>query len=96
MFSIDDHIVLVMEHVSLGSLRTAIKTKGRLDPEQAIGYLKQVFDFVATLHKADIVYRDLKIDQILIKSYRPLLMKFCDMKSAKSVHDVSTIIGTPQ
>jgi serine/threonine-protein kinase len=56
----DEGLQMVMEHYPGGTMSDAIKKAGRIDPLDAIGYVKQIASGLAFAHSRQIIHRDIK------------------------------------
>lgn len=65
-FQTRDAVVLVLEYVSGGDMYDLLKMHGCLTEDQARFYLAEITVAVAELHRHDFVFRDLKLENILI------------------------------
>lgn len=65
-FQTADAVVLVLEYVSGGDMYDLLKKHGCLSEEQARFYLAEITVAIAELHRHDFVFRDLKLENILI------------------------------
>jgi eukaryotic-like serine/threonine-protein kinase len=61
-----EHVYLVMELVSGGTLRDLLRERGVLPPELAIAVLEPVLAALAAAHRAGLVHRDVKPENVLI------------------------------
>lgn len=61
-----DHIYLVMELVDGGTLRDLLTERGRLPVPLALSVLEPVLSALAAAHKARLVHRDVKPENVLI------------------------------
>lgn len=59
-------VVLVLEYVSGGDMYDLLRKHGCLNEDQARFYLAEITIAVAELHRHDFVFRDLKLENILI------------------------------
>ncbi len=62
----DDATYLVMEYLEGANLAALIRSKGRLDPEEAATILVQVAADLETAHAAGLIHRDIKPSNILV------------------------------
>lgn len=65
-FQTADAVVLVLEYVSGGDMYDLMKKHGCLTEQQAQFYLAEITIAVAELHRHDFVFRDLKLENILV------------------------------
>ena len=89
------YLYIVMEYVSGGELFTYLRTMQNLKNEDAVFYAAQVALMFEHLHSMNIVYRDLKPENLLIddKGY----LKLTDFGFAKKLESRTyTLCGTPE
>lgn len=89
------YLFLVLEFVSGGELFTYLRGVGRFEPPQACFYSAQVAMMFEYLHSKNVIYRDLKPENLLIgvDGY----MKLTDFGFAKIVEGRTyTLCGTPE
>ncbi|MEU0691824.1 serine/threonine-protein kinase [Streptomyces uncialis] len=101
-----DDLALVMDLVRGTDLRTRLDRERRLAPEAAVAIVADVADGLAAAHKAGVVHRDVKPENVLLDmqgplgpggSHRALLTDFGVAKLIDSPRRTRTtkIIGTP-
>lgn len=73
-----------MDYVHGGELFTRLKTKGYLDDEESRFYAGQVTLMFEYLHSKNIIYRDLKPENLLIDHHGYL--RLTDFGFAKECH----------
>lgn len=84
-----------MEYVSGGELFTRLRTVGNLSSEHARFYAAQVTIMFEYLHNFNIIYRDLKPENLLIDVTGNL--KLTDFGFAKVIEKRTyTLCGTPE
>ncbi|CAD8203280.1 unnamed protein product [Paramecium octaurelia] len=89
------YLYLVLEFVSGGELFTYLRSIGRLDTQHAAFYGAQVASIFEYLHSKNIIYRDLKPENLLIADDGYL--KLTDFGFAKVVEGRTyTLCGTPE
>ncbi|RKT69837.1 serine/threonine-protein kinase [Saccharothrix variisporea] len=94
----EDRVYLVMELVEGGTLRDLLNERGRLDVPLALTVLEKVLSPLAAAHRADLVHRDVKPENVLIG--RGGVVKVADFGLARAVStpgitsDNTTIMGT--
>lgn len=89
------HIYILLEYISGGEFFTYLRTIQSLQADVASWYAAQVVIMFSYLHKQDIVYRDLKPENLLIDSHGYL--KLTDFGFAKIVVSRTyTLCGTPE
>ena len=67
-YASQSHLFLGMEYCPGGDLYQLLVTKGALDVTQATIYAAEIASALMTLHKQNIVYRDLKPENVVISS----------------------------
>ncbi len=89
---------LVMRYVSGGSLRVLLQQKGALPPEAVARYLDQVAAALTIAHRAGVVHRDIKPDNILLDADdNTYLADFGIAKNLARIDgdDEGTLVGSP-
>jgi serine/threonine-protein kinase len=85
----DGHVFLVMELVRGRTLRELIREYGRVTPAQAVAIMEPVLAALAAAHRAGMVHRDVKPENILIAEDGTI--KVADFGLARAVEaDVSS------
>ncbi|KAJ3391977.1 camp-dependent protein kinase catalytic subunit [Lobulomyces angularis] len=88
------HLFLVLEYVSGGELFSYLRKAGRFPAEVAKFYAAEVILAFEHLHARDIIYRDLKPENLLVDCKGNI--KITDFGFAKHVPDQTwTLCGTP-
>ncbi len=93
----EDRVFLVMELVEGGTLRDLLNERGRLDVPLALTVLEKVLAPLAAAHRAELVHRDVKPENVLIG--RGGVVKVADFGLVRAVSTAgvtsdSVILGT--
>jgi len=83
-FSIGHKLYCVMEFVEFNLLEMLEASKGGLDPADVRIYLKQLLEAIAYMHSHNIVYRDVKPENLLVNSEQQKLC-VCDFGFARGL-----------
>ncbi|KAK2462380.1 hypothetical protein APHAL10511_005686 [Amanita phalloides] len=78
VFEGEYELFLVLEYVEGGELFDFLVNRGRLLPQEAQEYFKQIIYGLNYAHTFSIIHRDLKPENILIASFSPPLIKIAD------------------
>lgn len=98
-FKDSHYIYLLTEYINGLELFDVIRIIGLLDVEQTRFYSAIMFYFLEVMHSKNIIYRDLKPENVMVSENGYL--KFIDMGTCKQLNSKSgskktfTIIGTP-
>ncbi|KAF0701212.1 Aste57867_8286 [Aphanomyces stellatus] len=65
-FQNKDKLYMVMDYYSGGSLRQVLRRRGRFSIKRARFYLAEILLAIAHLHASNILYRDLKLENIVL------------------------------
>jgi CheY-like chemotaxis protein len=93
----DDHLYLAMEFFPGGDLRSRMRE--RLDPNQALRYVRQMAAALGALHEVGVLHRDVKPGNLLLRQDGSVA--FIDFGLARQLRlesditGVGTIFGTP-
>ena len=93
----DDHLYLAMEFFPGGDLRSRMRE--RLEPAQALGYVRQMAAALSALHEVGVLHRDVKPGNLLLREDGSVA--FIDFGLARQLRlesditGVGTIFGTP-
>eukprot|EP00347_Sterkiella_histriomuscorum_P001958 403370015 len=94
----EEHLYLIMEYLSGGELFTLMKKQLTMDEESSKFYLAEILTGVEQLHGMNILYRDMKPENILIDAFGHVkLIDFGFSKQLKNIHKdrAYTNCGTP-
>ena len=91
----DRNLYLALELINGGELFTYLRGIGRFPVDQARAYIAQIICIFEYLHNKDIVYRDLKPENVLIN--KDGYLKLTDFGFAKIIEGRTyTLCGTPE
>lgn len=94
-FQDDTYLYMILEYVNGGEFFTHLRREGRLDNNRAKFYAASVVLIFQHLHKVDVIYRDLKPENLLLDHQGYL--KITDFGFAKKVtFKTYTLCGTPE
>lgn len=94
-FQDDEFIYIMMEYIAGGEVYSHLRTNECFDPDTVRFYAAEVFMVFEELHKHNIVYRDLKPENLMFDSDGHI--KFIDFGFAKIIEERTyTLCGTPE
>mmetsp|Transcript_21187 Transcript_21187/g.36379 ORF Transcript_21187/g.36379 Transcript_21187/m.36379 type:complete len:717 (+) Transcript_21187:149-2299(+) len=96
VFETISHLFLVLEHIEGGELFDYLVKKGRLDPQEAHRFFRQILSGLHYCHKQLICHRDLKPENLLLDSH--MSIKIADFGMASMMKDgvlLETSCGSP-
>jgi len=90
------YIYMLFEYISGGELFSRLRKDGRFSNDVALFYACEILLAIQYLHKKDIVYRDLKPENLLIDKHGHI--KIADFGFAKRIENdrTYTLCGTPE
>lgn len=71
-------VVFIMEYLEGGELLDYLSRKGRLGLHEALVFFKQIASAMNYCHSKNIVHRDLKLENVLLKSKNSTEIKIAD------------------
>jgi len=100
----DGRMFVVFPFVSGMTLRALLDRDGRLEPDLAVGLLTEVLDALAAVHRAGVVHRDVKPENIMVAcsgvQRHAVLLDFGFADMAQGVlagwEDRRELLGTPR
>ncbi|GIZ39997.1 hypothetical protein CKM354_000335500 [Cercospora kikuchii] len=93
---VDDYLYIIMEYVPCGDLQQYIGRHGPVPEGMAKQMAHQVLDALDYLHKKNITHRDIKPDNILLKSTdsNNFIVKLSDFGLSKAINTSDTFLKT--
>ncbi|KAM3419255.1 hypothetical protein BST61_g5193 [Cercospora zeina] len=93
---VDDYLYIIMEYVPCGDLQQHIGQHGPVPEGMAKQMAYQVLDALDYLHKKNITHRDIKPDNILLKSTDSdnFIVKLSDFGLSKAINTNDTFLKT--
>eukprot|EP00042_Codosiga_hollandica_P038860 m.319828 g.319828 ORF g.319828 m.319828 type:complete len:746 (-) comp55498_c0_seq1:87-2324(-) len=91
----DTEICIVMEYCSGSTMENYLKTNGNFDDPALLKFLRQTGDALVYLHKNNIIHRDIKTDNILLKWGEWKLTDFGFSRTLDFDQLAQTFTGTP-
>ena len=97
-------VYLVMEYVDGPTLRKILEREKRLSPERTVSLAKQICAGIAAAHRANVVHRDLKPDNVMIEIIDGQevakvldfgIAKLRDTQQLAQITKTDSVLGTP-
>ncbi|MDO5668809.1 MAG: Stk1 family PASTA domain-containing Ser/Thr kinase [Corynebacterium sp.] len=90
-----DHLFLIMELITGGTLRELLAERGPMPPHAAAAVMRSVLTGLSVAHSNGLVHRDIKPDNVLINAdHRVKLADFGLVRAATAATTTSQIVGT--
>ena len=95
-FQTDDKLIYIMDYVNGGELFFHLERDGTFTEDRARFYMAELTSALAYLHSNDIIYRDIKTENILLNSEGHLVLTdFGLSKELDTQERTGTLCGTP-
>ncbi|XP_022248400.1 putative protein kinase C delta type homolog [Limulus polyphemus] len=98
-FQTEGHLFYAMEYLGGGDLMFHVEQSGKFDQDRARFYAAEIVVTLMFMHKKRIIYRDLKLDNILLDSeghIRLVDFGMCQLRSYNEECLPSNFCGTPE
>jgi len=98
LVTVEGRPCLVMEYVDGGSLADRIVRSGRLAPEEALQFLRDIASAIAHVHAQGVIHRDIKPGNVRVTSQGDVKLLDFGIASSRHVRDLTLtghVIGTP-
>lgn len=89
VFATEEYIYLVMELATGGALMDMVAREGSLSESLCAKATAQIADALAFMHRAGVVHRDMKPENLLLADEASFIIKICDFGLSKMVHGVN-------
>ncbi|HEY1340075.1 MAG TPA: protein kinase [Bryobacteraceae bacterium] len=89
---------IIMEFVEGRELSSLVEERGKLPPEEAVGYVEQICEGLRVAHAEGVVHRDLKPSNVMIDPQgRAIIMDFGIARAldTATLTNTGALIGTP-
>jgi protein kinase X len=91
----DNYLYMLLEYVPGGELFSYLRNAHKFENDKALFYATEITSALASMHEKDIIYRDMKPENVLIDQGGHV--KLTDFGFAKKVKDRTwTLCGTPE
>ncbi|KAK3693861.1 hypothetical protein B0T22DRAFT_53805 [Podospora appendiculata] len=87
-------LIIIMEYIAGGDLGKLISETGPLSESDTKTIAKQLLDALGYLHNMNITHRDVKPDNILVRSRYPFVVKLTDFGLSKMIENEETFLRT--
>lgn len=98
-FQTESHLFFAMEYLNGGDLMFQIQQSGKFDQDRARFYAAEIVIVLTFMHKNGIIYRDLKLDNVLLDCeghIRLIDFGMCQLRTYREECLPSNFCGTPE